>query len=387
LYAGGQTSPSADNNNPAFRLRVTQRNAWVQFYEVAPNSGDVFTNGYARDLRVSEEPTRPSLYRVDFDPTDVAAAQTRDIDRGFEVLASQAVGGGAEQNGFLALTQSSIYTYPKLVDNTPVKSYLAASNDFVGAVAAGATSLSRWVRNSGQFGANIQQATANSITGITVSSSLSTGLTVDMTTLNNNSEIGVAASVWTNGNAADQGNLAGRIKIGADQLYKIKFHMTSTIPANTQSIIGLRIRSLNFQYNNALQIGPSAAGGSITAICSQASPGTGNALPLADRKPADTTGGWYTVMFHSPISKQIRPETANAGQTALQRMPGIAALDDEGENTGSANRRRDVILDTYAYRGWNNLATGTADNLLFSIDEAQVYRYNALADGDENYGN
>jgi len=395
LYSGAPTA--TDDESPGFRLRVTMRNAIIQFAEYSSTSNDSEVKAIAKDIRPSRQATRPSLYRLDFDPIDIPLASGQDIDRGYEVMAPVGTsGGGAEQTGFLALTESSIGVYPSsaIPETSPVKTYIAASNDFDAGAVVSSASASRYQRTTtGGYGAFISSgdAVGSPQAGISVSNSLSTGLTLSVNTAA--TEIGILADTIVLGNAADQGTAGAvnRIRLGENQLYKARYHVASTNPSSGQGMVGLKVSSLKFLHAESIQIGPSKAGGSVAALATQAAPGTGDSLPAADRRGVETNGGFYNVLYHSPMSKQIRPETAFAGQTIDQRMPAIAAQRAEGVGPDNNLRRRDISMGAFAFTGLINSDFGSGpytnnDTVLFNIDEIKVYRVPAIADGHESYG-
>lgn len=388
------SSQATGDLNPSFRMRVSQRDAIQGVVFIDPNGAT-----YAPDIRPSAEAARPSLYRVDFDPIDAPAASTGDtatgnggagieIDREWVVISN-----GTAEAGTLYMTEAAIGTYPKLVDNTPVKQYLASANDFIGGAAAGAVAIDSYGRGSGGVylaptGTTIY---ANTGYGVTVTANTS-GLTVDARSASQTAIVVVASDI-TNGNNADQTNTAGRIRIGEDQLYKVKFHATaSPVEAKNNVQMRFQVRSLGFQYTNYLELGPGAVGGTNRELASQVMPGTGNLIPSAD-KDGTEAGGYYTVLFHSPMSKQIRPETSFAGAALSVRMPNISALAPEGTaTTTSDQKRRDIIpgvvlITGYCPDGGSSSFPGVATQAGYvNIDKIQFYRYPALLDGSQGYG-
>jgi hypothetical protein len=393
IYTGGQPT-TAQNEVAGLRLRVANRFAYAAYAFIQPHFEDPNLpsgqNNYAAEIGPSEEAARPSLYRVDLDPIDVPDMTGKEIDRGFE-----AYGPLGSERGFIALTESAIGIYPKtlIADNTPVKQYRANLNDFQGAVVAGGTSSLRVTRGTdGAWGSTIQTGDTSLNGNVVASNSTSTGYTADVTAFDGiDNEIIVVSSQVTNGNAADQGNRSIRTRIAEDQLYKVKFHATSTLSTQNQAAIDFEVRSLSFQYMNLLQIESGRVGGSQQSTVQQVTPGTGNQLPAADKDPADTTGGYYTVLFHSPMSKQIRPETAFTGQPLSARQPVIHnQLDAEGEDTGNGFKRRDVILGFTMRRsnGPDNAGAYTNISGRVTIDKVDIYRYSSssVLDGSETYG-
>lgn len=391
LYRGGQPTTAA-NEVPGLRIRVNNRNAYMSQFILFPNQTlDNTTGNYAGELAPSTEQARPSLYRVDLDPIDVANMAAQEIDRSFEVYADQ----GTER-GFVAMTESTIGIYPKtaIADNTPVKTYTAAANDFNGAVVGGGSTTTKFNRlANGAWGSTVSSGTNTLESQTVVSNSLATGLTIDVSAFNaQDNFIITAVSTVTNGTASDQGNRAQRIRIDENQLYKVKFHATSTIATANQSHFEFTARALGFSYINTLLIEAGQVGGSSQPTVQQLTPGTGNALPAAD-KDGSEAGGYYTMIFNSPISKQMRPETVWAGQPMTARMPIIkTTLDDEGESSANAQlRRRDIIIGMTMRRSADVADNGTNYQLIsgrVTLDKVSIYRYpsTAVTDGSENYG-
>lgn len=384
IYAG--PAPLTDVQVSSFRVRVAMRTAIAEYLEVYPsNTANTEWNNCGKDIAPSQQPARPSLYRVDFDPLEVplllANQDTWKVDRGFEVYSSSTGGGGLENTGFLAMKESEIGTYPKsaIPETTPVKSY-TTNADFASAVLNGNSVGAAYTRDAtGGFTGWVGQALITPYpSGMTVANT--NGLTVDLNAVPDN-QIGQMAINVNNGNAEDTNN-ALHLRVNEDELYRVRFHATSTSPAAQQSFVLFSVRTLAFQYNNILEIGPALQGGSSGDMAMQFMPGTGNQLTAAN-KDASEAGGYYNVMVVSPMSKQIRPETTWAGQPLTARMPFVANQPGFGSSTAS---RRDVYIGLKLRCGQVQDWAIANDRSQLNLDKVLIYSAPGFADGSELYG-
>jgi hypothetical protein len=182
----------------------------------------------------------------------------------------------------------------------------------------------------------------------------------------------------------DRGTLqfATHVRAGEGRQYAVRFHLTSTQQVNRQSQIRLRGRSVKFAWSQKFEFGGAWAtdGGKTyplnanNSIAQQTVPGLGTENP--DRNPGETAGAWYTMMLHTPLSNDIRPEFPPATPIAV-RMPFIAVQPGPGVNLPS---RRDILfgmdlVDTLSNGLGKNLESGNV-----TIDRIEVREYDLVPD-------
>jgi hypothetical protein len=143
-----------------------------------------------------------------------------------------------------------------------------------------------------------------------------------------------------------------------NRIYAIRFHATSNLPSTNQAQIRFRARTAKFAWSQKLElggawaIGTNSAGGNA-AIAQQALPGVGSLNPV-QRTPG-SNGGWYTMVMHSPLNREIRGDFPNRPPLTTS-MPNLATQDAPGQNNGRP--RRDInlgidILDSISFGGPN----------------------------------
>ena len=125
--------------------------------------------------------------------------------------------------------------------------------------------------------------------------------------------------------------------------------------------------------------GERAAGGLYplnqnNSIAQQAVPGVGCENP--DRAVTGEAGGWYTMIVHTPLSADIRPEFA-PGTPVTTRMPAIAAQPGPFVNSTS---RRDLLfgmdlVDTLSAGAGRFLEQGNV-----TLDRIEVRTYDLVPD-------
>jgi hypothetical protein len=161
-------------------------------------------------------------------------------------------------------------------------------------------------------------------------------------------------------------------RIQAGRQYKIRFHLTSTRAANTQTSFWLYSQTVDFAYASQLQFGGTRifAGGlaepnNLTAA--QASPGSGTSI----------TTGFYNVMLMSPLDSDIRRD---AGSVLLsQSMPQLFAEPGPGSSTVLSFKNIQpglIMIDTLNWR--NPDAIVEVGNV--TVDSIQVREYNLVPD-------
>jgi hypothetical protein len=361
LFRTGQANMNDLNQIPNMRMRTSTRFAVNSMLEVFNHlGGDPNGTAFGQELRPSSSPANPSLYRVDFDPVDVPALSVagEGISRGFEAYSLE-----NQENGAVELAESSIAIYPAAgtPDSvTPVKVYQVTASDAGDLkVVNSVTDLTIQKLIPGTWADDPTPA------GMPVYSEGPGGVTCDSTPVPTD-RVGLVIREFDPG--TDQ---AARVRVEEGKQYKIRWHVTSTRAANVQSQIRLRGRALKFMWSQKYEIGGAfGAGSNNNVIAQQALPGVGTQNP--DQQTPGENGGWYTMIMHTPMSLDIRPDVAGP---LTSRMPAITAEPGPGSSSTSA---RDLRL------GFDLLDTlsGGADAYLeagvFTIDRIEVRAYEVV---------
>ncbi len=344
IYATGQTSATDHSQVPNFRLRLAQRFAISAFQDINHYSAaDPEGNRLGAEIRPSSDATRPSIYRVDFDPIRVPLYESQpdeQIQRTFEVLALDPT-----QQGSLALTEASVGAVTTAPDasGTRIKDYTTTGGDFVRAFVARLAYLTSPIPAPG-----FPPALAGDVQGITFSNGgVGVPLTLDTSQAPSN-RFNIIAADLTVGNAADT-DLRQRARIEQGYEYRIRFLVGANVPAERNAQIRLRARTAKFVWSHRLEIGGAWAIGTDpntgnAAIAQQALPGIGTRNP--NRHPILTNAAWYTLLFPNPLREDIRPEFST-GVPVAARMPILAGMDGPGVDTGEgtlSKSRRDILM-------------------------------------------
>jgi hypothetical protein len=375
MYAGGQSSPSDLNQIPNLRMRLSNRFAVNSMVEVFHHTNDNPTQtAMDQELRPSTVATSPSLYRVDFDPVDVpylvSNAAVEGITRAFEAYAIY-----PQDTGYVAMTESVIGVYPSSVVTTavaPVKVYEPADLALFNPLELSLINLIPGTQE-GEFGL------PDPLTSTPVYSETTGGVTLDASAVPTD-RIGLGAREFNpDRNTADY---ASRVRVEEGKQYLIRWHLTSTQQVNQQAQIRLRARSAKFAWSQKFEIGGAWGTGAASmyplnannTIAQQSLPGFGTQNP--DKYTTDTAGGWYSMVLHTPLSADIRPEFA-PGTPISTRMPNLSAQPGPGVNAFS---RRDVFLgidlvDTISGGAGRFLETGHV-----TVDRVEMRTYNLVPD-------
>lgn len=374
VYTGGQTNPAQLNTIPTVRLRLSNRFAVNSMFEVYSHvNSDPLVGDAALELRPSSDASKPSMYRVDFDPVDVpfltANSYSEGIMRGFE-----AYGQDPQDNGFIALKEVTLMVYPAAVLDgcTPPVRVLAATASDAGDLGLGRPGASATLNNLIPNGDFPPSSAADPATSVPRHTEGPAGITMD--TLQVPAErIGVALREFGPGsNPLD----ASYVRVAPGMQYRIRAHMTSTEPANRQSMIRLRGRSVRFAWSQKLELGGAfAAGAENNAIAQQALPGVGSLNP---DKTGSENGGWYNLLMHTPLSPDIRTEFP-AGTPVEARMPLLSAQPGPQQpGTSLLDLRVGAdLIDTLSFTPSAKLEKGHV-----TIDRIEIYAYPLVEDGD-----
>lgn len=373
VFATGQTNPTQLNTIPNFRMRVANRFAVNSMLEVNAHvnaaSGD---EPVTLEVRPSADPTKPSLYRVDFDPVDVpqltSNPYTEGVLRGFEAYCLD-----PQDNGLVCLTESSIGVYPKSWVS-PDKSALAwlktyqttppTPGDFAFSVPDTNVELvSLRITGDGTLPVPDYDLTPGAWAN-------AQGLTMDSSGFDNYSDgyrIGVVQA------DLGPGPNSQRVRVEPGKQYMVRFHVTSTQQSNRNPQLRLRVRSLRFSWVQKYEVGGAWAINTPehVALTSQALPGIGCMNP---DKMGTENGGWYTVLFHTPMNPDIRPDVEG---TLCEKMPNICAQPGPGVDAASL---RDLkvgvdLIDTMSTSIYKDLEAGN-----FTVDRIEVFSFNTIPD-------
>jgi GH43 family beta-xylosidase len=385
IFTGGQTNLSDFNQIPNLRIRATNRFAVSSILEVFHHLAGDSNKGIAAELRPSSLPTSPSVYRVDFDPVDVSYlvnnGMTEGISRAFEAYSLE-----PQENGFIGMTESVIGVYPRsaLPDSTDpailLKVFQPTATDAGDLkVMNSATDISVYNLVMGTFEGDPPfpdptDSPRPSYYEAGLTTSGLPGITMDSAAVLS-SRIGIVNREFSPG--ADR-TASSYVRVEEGKQYKIRWHVTSTQNANVNPHFRMRARALKFSWSQKFSVGGSWATGATALnannrIAQQALPGIGCLNP--DKNGAEN-GGWYTMMFHSPMNADIRPEF-EPGTPLSVRMPRITAQPGPGVDSAS---RRDLrigcdMLDTDSNGGNKVLEGGN-----FTVDRIEIRRYDLIDD-------
>ncbi|MCX7019250.1 MAG: kelch repeat-containing protein [Candidatus Sumerlaeota bacterium] len=374
IYAALQADPTDGNQIPNMRLRAQMRFAQNSMLEVFNHTNDPSTEQQLMDqeLRPSTDASRPSLYRVDLDPIDVPCLRQNSgiegVQRAFEAYAIY-----PQDNGLILLTESVIGTYPAAAlpdTGAPAKVY-AANGVNAGNLAVrfpGELDIANLIPGTGvgEFATRDMAATPDQLSTHIESGA---GITMDSANVPTN-RVGYVSREFTH---AESFTTALRVEEGKQ--YKVRWHLTSTQQSNLQAQIRMRGRSIKFAWSQKLEIGGAQAAGSYNnMIAQQMLPGAGCKNP--DKYTTDTQGGWHTMLIHTPMCVDIRPEFS-AGTPLAARMPVICAQPGPGADAPS---RRDLrvgidLIDTLSGGALRDLERGQ-----FLLDRIEVRVYDTVPD-------
>lgn len=373
IYAALQENPSDGNQIPNMRLRAQTRFAVNSMLEVFNHTGDTAAQtAMEQELRPSIDPLKPSLYRVDLMPVSVPYlienSAVEGIQRAFEAYAIY-----PQDNGILAMCESviGVYTASFASDPTPPIKIYAPFGGGAGDLAVKVPSeldIANLIpgASEGEFATRDNAATPGQLATHAESAG---GITVDSANVPTN-RVGYVSREFT---PAD--TFPAAVRVEEQKQYTIRWHITSTQHTNQQSQVRMRARSIKFGWSQKLEVGGAWAAGSYSnTIAQQALPGVG--CQNLDRYPYDTQGGWHTLVMHTPMSIDIRPEFSTAVPLS-GRMPNICAQPGPGADAAS---RRDLrvgfdLIDTISGGAQRDLERGN-----FALDRIEVRAYDLVPD-------
>jgi len=364
---------------PNVRMRLSHRFAQNAMLEVFNHRNvDPEASIVAQDFRPSTDPARPSLYRVDFDPVDTPYLRDSGTTEGIWT-AFEAYSIDPQDEGIVGLAEVIVGVYPKtlLPDSVaPVKVYAPGEGDAGDLKVVEPTDLQ--VHNYfdiAYYGlGEMPEDDTNPATPAPTYYEGPEGVTL--------SSVGVPANrlaVITR--EFNPGSLTERMRVEPNKIYKIRFHVTSSRPSWLQSQFRGRARTSRFMWSQKIEIGGAFnAGVQSNADAQQALPGIGCLNP--DHEPGESNGGWYTLIVHSPLSNDIRPEY-DASDPIEMRMPHLSAEPGPGVNATSLRDLRVGfdLMDTLSgsmLRGWEEGE--------FTLDRIEIRVYDEFEDGPCNLG-
>jgi hypothetical protein len=368
MYATGQTGGTA--NIPNFNLKLQNRFAvttqlLVQTHdETSP--GDL--TAY-QELRPSTDPNNPSLYRVDFDPIDVpflstntnVSGQGEGIQPSFEAFVLFST-----DNGTIGMTELEMGTYPISALGTPVASQ---------------------VRTAAQVGEN-PTASVDTRYNVVIGAAAGVKPTTENTNLGSIGGSGAGTAFDSTPVPTDRigyldrlfsaGATTERMRIAPNELYRIRYHITSNRPTSTQGWIWLQTRAARFGWNVYLQLAGGGQTGTSRGIAREALPGTGSLNP--DELNPGENGGWYTVLMNTPLDTDIAPDRGD--NTIAGDFPTINAAPDRGDPATSTYGDIRVHAQVYDSLSQLGLAETNAEASVFLVDRIEIDAYTQIQDGD-----
>jgi hypothetical protein len=374
MFRTGQASMTDFNQIPNTRFRLAQRFAVTALLEVFCHSTDILAvQQLAWELRPSQDPNSPSIYRVDLDPIDVPQMSLvpqppypEGILRAFEAYALE-----AQENGSVELTESVIGYYPKVELEsgfaTKTKAYATSGSDagdlkVFNSVTEGA--FRRLFVLNGPGGALGTEILPLPGSGVPTYTENSAGLTLDSTAVATD-RFGLCVREF----AENLGVNSDRFRVAPDKQYMYRFHVTSTTNSNTNPELRMRAYSVKFQWAQKLVVGGSQGAGSLNnTVAREALPGNGCMNP--DKDGAEN-GGYYNLIIHTPMSTDIQ-----ASQPFLAAQPGPG---DPLPASGVSRRDLKFGIDLQ-----DTISGSPAGYVLeagnFRLDKVNVYEHNLVAD-------
>jgi hypothetical protein len=357
VFATGQASSTDLNQLPNMRARVANRFAYTVYLEVFNHLiSDPAGTALGVDVRPSNDPNNPSLYRVDFDPVDVPRLSVAGEGclRGFEAYCLE-----PQENGALELSESLIGSYPwSEMPDSPAdpkvkyyKTFTTSASD-AGDLAITNT-LTELVIGKRELLAAQAWGPDVALDGSTdpTYSESAAGITLDTTLVATNRFGSIAREI------SETGAETERIRVEAGKQYRMRWHLTSDTNANNQPMFRVRGRSLKFMWSYKAEIGGAwGAGNSNNLLAQELLPGVGSQNP----------SGYYNLILHTPISADIQ-----ASQPTITAFPG------PGE-TGFS--RKDVLYGLDVLDSMSANANYITESGRMTCDELVVWVYDLVSD-------
>jgi hypothetical protein len=319
VYATGQAT-SASNQIPPFQMRLSTGYQVTSNLEITPHLNDIpGDEPILDDLAPSKDPNAPSVYRVDHDPieTPYLLANANNIALAIRpAFTVQAL--DPQDNGYVALTECLVGTYPAYVNidplTTPIlRAYEAEDMNPLVADGAIAYNVVPGTLEGANGRAEIPLLYGGSYTGTDVPAIQYNGtlVTHESSSVPSN-KIGVTTQYFS---ATRKGSLphSQTARVSPGKQYLVTFRISSLQQANRQSAFWLHARSAGFGYAQKLEF----AGARVM-------PGYNDPDNAYGREvlPSTTdavTSDYYQIRMHTPISSEIGLQT----QLFDQPGPGV----------------------------------------------------------------
>ncbi|MBX7245592.1 MAG: formylglycine-generating enzyme family protein [Candidatus Sumerlaeaceae bacterium] len=385
VYAGGQ-SPNTVNCIPNIRMKLQHASAIATTLEVLATSNNATEDARGAELAPSRDETKPSLYRVDYEPIDIPYLKSNAGPQGYGgfMRSFENYSFYPQMNGNIFLAESQVITYPAhlLTNNWALSTSATYTKTYAAAELQNFENTSETFKvarleglSPGVLGNVFTTPPLPTIThgsnGLTLSSVgfPSTAVAICEANL---SPVPKPGAAWLGS------DYASVPRVEENRQYKIRFHVVSSRQSNQQSQLRLRARSDRFLWGSKLEIGgayPTNSPINMT-IAQQILPGIGCLNPNTGGEPAGTDGGWYTLIFHSPLSIDIRPDVPG---DIFAKMPFLA--NEPGPGSGTiGNTRRMIFLGMDLI---DTLSTGAAASLeagSFTLDAIELKTYELFPD-------
>lgn len=382
VYASDNGDPSLQTTTtPNLRVRLSNRFALSAILEVFNHqNADPGNTSFALELRPSIDPGNPSMYRVDYDPIDVPYltqnAEHEGIQRAIEAYTLD-----PQDTGTISMLESVIGYYPisafaqdtsdtlrifktSASDAGDLKVYNSATELQIVNLIPGT--------NSGDF------ATVSTDPPLGTYSESPAGITFDTTNVPSD-RIGL---ITREIHPAPDLSPALYPRVSEGKQYKIRFHITSTQDTNKQAQVRLRARTIKFAWTQKLEIGGAWGTGGTgpatgnNAIAQQVVPGVGCMNPDID--PGDVNGGWYTILFNSPMSRAIRADFGLSDRALFITMPNISVEPGPNQNSPS---RRDIRLGVDLIDTISGGLNAPLEQGQFTLDRIEMREFPLVDDG------
>ncbi|MCX7018406.1 MAG: hypothetical protein NTY46_05290 [Candidatus Sumerlaeota bacterium] len=371
IYAAGQTPFGQKNLIPNLRLRLQNRYAVNSMLEVFHTNNNSGADPTTQELAPTQDPARPSLYRVDIDPVDVPFLSSggEGFQRVFDVYGDQ-----PQFMGAICLCESVIGTYPRslIAEGLVAPSKVYTYTDLAAYFTADEQKVNYIPGAAGSFPVVAPDPPAQLPT---ITEIVSVGVMLDCA---NVPAERVGAPSRNFNPPQDYNDIPSLVRAEENKQYVVRWHLTSTQYTNQQAQIRMRARSIGYGWSQKFETGGAypTNGSATQLIAQQTLPGIGCMNP--DKNPTGENGGWYTMIVHTPMCQDIRPDVP--GSTIAAKMPLISALPGPGSPDFAAGRDRALrfgldILDTIS--GGTN-AYLEKGNVL--IDRLELRVYNLVSD-------
>ena len=201
------------------------------------------------------------------------------------------------------------------------------------------------------------------------------GVTLDTTAVASD-RIGFMERSFFAGGSDGSADYANRIRVDAGRQYKVRWHITSTQTTTQQAWLWLLHRSVKYAYQQSLQLagGWGSNGSGNLATIRQSVPGIGCLNP--DQATPGENGGWYTILYNSPLDEEIRPEFPS-GTPMTTRMPNIMSQPGSGVDASSV---RDIKLAVQVYDSISQGSGWPTEGANFTIDRIEVRVFDKVED-------